>query len=110
MRLVFGDVVLYDWDEKKRTVLCGGLTQEVGRSDWLKHFAGTLDQKPVMFDSFEFEIRPFWLKCISSYMAPEQACAFYYLPYKEIARYIGLDRRISGILVSELLEKCRVEC
>ena len=110
MRLVFGEDVLFDWHEKNGTVVCGELTHLVGRRDWLRHFSGSLDRCPVLFNTFEFEIRPLWLKCISSYMAPEQACALYYLPYKEISRYIGLDRQISGILVSDLLDQCRLEC
>lgn len=107
MQLVFGKEVLFDWNEQTGTATVGTQTFSVQRNDWLQHFAGTLDKAPL-YHPFGMPVQTLWFERINPYMAPENVQALYYLPYNSICRYLGLDRRINGILVSDLLNQCRV--
>ena len=107
MRLVFGDEVLFEWNDL--VARFGNREYNVCRNDWLRHFSGILDKIPERYqstDTFGIPVQQIWFNSISAFMAPEQVQRLYYLPYVELCNYLGHDRRISGILVSDLLKQC----
>lgn len=105
MRLIFGDEVIFEWREQTQTAVFGDSEFRVKRTDWLRHFSGTLDQLPLHWDQ-EIPVRACWFEHISAYLAPERIHLLYYMPYISLCDYLGTDRRISGILVSDLFKQC----
>lgn len=107
MRLVFGDEVLFEWNEN--IARFGEKEFAVSRNDWLHLFSGSIDKLPEKYipdATFGIPVKQIWFNSINAFMAPEQVQRLYYLPYIELSAYLGYDRRISGILVSDLFKKC----
>ena len=98
MQLTCGSRTIFFVENNILTVE-GGHTFELERTDWVKAFAGTLDQLP----QHKIAVKQNWLTYLHSRMPTKTLVSNYNLPYKIIGTQIGLDRKIDGILVRDIL-------
>lgn len=98
MQLTCGNRTIFYVENNILTVE-GGHTFQVQRTDWLYTFSGTLDQPP----QHKIAVKQNWLNYLHSRMPSNTLVRNYNLPYEILGAQIGLDRKIDGILVQDIL-------